>query len=121
MPSRMAIEVPISTMPLPPTISLSLRCCGRIAYFTGPKSADCTPPRKSAPRSSARFCMNRPTAPSAMTASSIATVIVISVDFSTLSAICPAVAENRKNGRMKRACARFCRVSEDIVVKLAVW
>ena len=52
---------------------------------------------------------------------SIATVMRMSVDFSYLSASWPAVAENRKKGRMKSACARFCRVSEDIVVKLAVW
>ena len=40
--------------------------------------------------------------------------------FSYLSAICPAVAEKSRNGRMKSACARFCKASEDIVVKLAV-
>ena len=121
MPIRMAIEVPISTMPLPPTISVSLRCCGRMAYLTGPNSADCTPPRNSAASSSFRFCMNNPTAPSAITASSIATVMVMRRDFSYLSASCPAVAENRKNGSTNSACARFCRVSEDMVVKLAVW
>ncbi len=45
----------------------------------------------------------------------------MSIDFSNLSANWPAVAENRKNGRMNSACARFCSVSEDMVVKLAVW
>ena len=29
LPSRMATKVPISTMPLPPVSSRSLRCCGR--------------------------------------------------------------------------------------------
>ena len=29
LPSKMATKVPISTMPLPPVSSRSLRCCGR--------------------------------------------------------------------------------------------
>ena len=56
MPSRIAIEVPVSTSALPPISSDSFSCCGRIAYFTGPNSVDCTPPRKSAASSSGRFC-----------------------------------------------------------------
>jgi hypothetical protein len=65
--------------------------------------------------------MNSPAAPRSITPSSIATVSVIRRDFSYLSASCPAVAENRKNGRMNNACARFCRVSDDIAVNDAVW
>ena len=53
--------------------------------------------------------------------SRLITVTVMRLDFSYLSAICPAVAEKRKNGSTKRACAMFCSVSEDSVVKLAVW
>ena len=37
---------------------------------------------------------------------SMVVVITISRDFSSLSAICPASAENRKYGRMKMAGAR---------------
>ena len=51
----------------------------------------------------------------------MATVSVMSRDFSYLSAIWPAVAENSKNGKMNSACARFCSVSDDIEVNDAVW
>src|SRR6266536_1640780 len=42
-------------------------------------------------------------------------------DFSSLSASCPAVAENRKNGRMKTACARFERVLASNRLMPAAW
>ncbi len=42
-----------------------------------------------------------------MMAISIAVVMRISVAFSTFSAICPAMAENRKYGRMNSAGARL--------------
>ena len=91
-----------------------------MAYFTGPNSADCTPPRKSATSSSSMLRRTKPAAPSAMTPSSIRTVMLIRRDFSYLSASWPAVAENRKNGNTNRPCATFCSTSVDIVVKLAV-
>ena len=53
------------------------------------------------------FCVRKPTAASDMIAISIAVVMRISFDFSSFSAICPAVAENRKYGRMNSAGARF--------------
>ena len=37
MPSRIASEVPISTMPLPPTSSAGSSACGRMAYLIGPE------------------------------------------------------------------------------------
>ena len=40
-------------------------------------------------------------------------------DFSYLSASCPAVAENRKNGRMKSPAHRFTSVPESSVVNAA--
>ncbi|MGW8267523.1 MAG: hypothetical protein ACWGSQ_14240 [Longimicrobiales bacterium] len=42
-----------------------------------------------------------------MIASSNSLMRRIRADFSTLSAIWPAVAENRKNGRMKRPAETF--------------
>ena len=45
----------------------------------------------------------------------------ISRDFSNLSAICPAVAENRKNGRMNSAAQTFTSVALGIVERLAAW
>ena len=53
--------------------------------------------------------------------STLITVTVMRFAFSYLSASCPAVAEKRKKGRTKSACARFCSVSEDIEVNEAVW
>ncbi len=43
VPIRIAMKVPISTSPLPPTSSWSLRCCGRYEYLTGPNSVECMP------------------------------------------------------------------------------
>jgi hypothetical protein len=89
--------------------------------LTGPKSVDCNPPRNSAVSRIGRLRSSRPAAPSSMISSSSATVSVMRADFSNLSAICPAVAENRKNGRMNSACATFCSVSDDRLVNEAVW
>ena len=43
MPTRIEIDVPISTRPLPPVSSSGFSTAGRIEYFTGPNSVDCTP------------------------------------------------------------------------------
>ncbi len=96
MPIRIEIDVPISTRPLPPVSSSGLSTAGRIEYFTGPNSVDCTPVANSATSSTIMFCVTKPTAASDMIAISIAVVMRISFDFSSFSAICPAVAENRK-------------------------
>ena len=107
MPIRIEIDVPISTRPLPPVSSSGLSTDGRIEYFTGPNSVDCTPVQNSATSSTDMFCVRKPTAASDMIAISIAVVMRISRDFSSFSAICPAVAENRKYGRMNSAGARL--------------
>ncbi len=52
--------------------------------------------QNSATSSSGMFCSTKPTAASDMIAISIAVVMRISRDFSSFSAIWPAVAENRK-------------------------
>ena len=56
VPSRMATKVPLSIKALPPTSSSSRRCCGRMAYLTGPKSVECRPSRNSALRRTFRLC-----------------------------------------------------------------
>ena len=96
MPSRIEIDVPISTRPLPPVSSSGLSTDGRIEYFTGPNRVDCRPVQNSATSSSGMFCSTKPTAASVMIAISIAVVITISLCFSSFSAICPAVAEKTK-------------------------
>ena len=53
LPSRIATNVPISTSPLPPTSSSLRRCCGRIAYLTGPNSVECTPMQSERERTAA--------------------------------------------------------------------
>ena len=107
MPTRIDTDVPISTRPLPPVSSSGLSTEGRIEYFTGPNSADCTPVENSAISSTTMFCVTKPIAAPVMITISIIVVMRISRDFSSFSAICPAVAENRKYGRMKIAGARF--------------
>ena len=56
VPIRIATKVPASTSALPPISSSSFRCCGRIAYLTGPNSVECRPSRNSAAISTARLC-----------------------------------------------------------------
>ena len=67
VPSRMATRVPISTMALPPTSSVSCRCWGRIANLSGPKKVDCTPSRKTTASSAVTFCTYRAVAASTAT------------------------------------------------------
>ena len=88
--------MPISTRPLPPVSSSGLSTDGRIEYFTGPNSVDCSPVQNSATSRIGMFCSTKPIAATDMIAISIVVVITISVCFSSFSAICPAVAENRK-------------------------
>src|SRR3546814_5099014 len=54
IPSRIEIDVPISTSPLPPVSSRGCSTAGRIEYFTGPNRVDCTPVRNSATRRTGR-------------------------------------------------------------------
>ena len=105
IPSRIAMLVPISTSPLPPVSSSRRSTLGRIEYFTGPNSVLCTPVANSATSSTAMFCSRNPTAATDMIAISIAVVIRINRAFSSFSANCPAIDENKKYGRMKIAGA----------------
>lgn len=103
----MNTDVPISTRPLPPVSSSGLSTEGRIEYFTGPNSVDCTPVQNSATSNTTMSCNMKPMAAIDMITISIIVVMRISFDFSSFSAICPAGAENRKYGRMKIAGARL--------------
>jgi hypothetical protein len=101
VPARIATNVPISTMPLPPVSSASDRCCGRYAYFTGPNSVECNPIRNTpANNRNTRFQTN-PAAIASMIAISRFLTKRISAPFSKRSASWPAVAEKSTNGRMK--------------------
>ena len=121
VPARIASDVPVSTSPFPPTSSSSLSIRGRIEYLTGPKSVDCRPKRKRvASRSATLRCMN-PIAPRIAMAISSSFVARMTRALSYLSASCPAVAENRKKGRMKSAPARFTSTSGRIPPACATW
>ena len=103
VPPRIATKVPISTRPLPPVSSSSRRCCGRYAYFTGPKRVECTPMRNTAAYSSAGWRATKPVAAMAITAISRFFTKRMSAPFSTLSAIWPEVADRSTKGAMKTA------------------
>ncbi len=107
----MARKVPVSTIALPPTSSSSLRCWGRIAYFTGPKKVDWVPIRNSTKIKNSPDPRTKPMLATTMIPISASLTRRINVAFSNLSASWPAVAENRKNGRMNRPAARLTRVS----------
>ena len=109
----MATKVPISTKPLPPTSSVSCRCCGRIENFKGPKKVDCTPNKNSTASMAAAFCKYSDNPASTATAISKTLMRRIKRDFSYLSAICPAVAENRKKGSTNSPAAAFTAKSAD--------
>ena len=96
VPIKMARKVPVSISALPPTSSSSRRWSGRMLYFSGPKKADWVPIRNSTNISSHTFSSRKPTPASPMTAISIILTNRIRRDFSSLSANCPAIAENRK-------------------------
>ncbi len=96
MPIRIDSEVPISTRPLPPVSSSGLSTEGRMEYLTGPNRVDCRPVQNSAVNRTIRSWVRKPIAASDMITISIVVVIRINFDFSSFSAIWPAVAENRK-------------------------
>ena len=111
VPSRIATNVPICTMALPPTSSVASRCWGSTAYFSGPKKVDCVPSRNSAANSAGTLCEKSAMPASAATPISPSFTKRISRAFSNLSAKTPAVAENRKNGRMNNPAARLTRIA----------
>ena len=98
------------TRALPASNSSSPRCWGKMAYFTGPKNADCAPIRNSTANSSQRAPNQKAAAPSSMIRISASLIRRIISDFSYLSANWPARAENRKKGRINRPAARLTTV-----------
>ena len=107
MPSRIDSDVPISTKPLPPTSSSLRNACGRIAYLIGPNSVECNPIKNRTLRRIAASCRKNPKAATDIAAISKSLTNRMTRVFSNFSAICPADAENRKNGRMNNAGAMF--------------
>src|SRR5438093_698330 len=110
VPSRMAAKVPICTRALPPTSSSAWRCCGRMLYLTGPKTAECVPMRKTTPSSRGTLWRWRPAAPSSMIPISNSFTSRMIRALSNLSAICPALAEKRKKGSVSRPVLRLTSV-----------
>src|SRR5438094_835057 len=110
VPSRMAAKVPICTRALPPTSSSAWRCCGRMLYLTGPKTAECVPIRKTTPSSRGTLWRWRPAAPSSMIPISNSFTSRMIRALSNLSAICPALAEKRKKGSVSRPVLRLTSV-----------
>src|SRR5438552_3536555 len=110
VPNRMAANVPICTSALPPTSSSGWRCCGRMLYLTGPKTAECVPIRKTTPSRSGTLCRPRPAAPSSMIPISNSFTSRMIRALSNLSAICPALAEKRKKGSVSRPVLRLTSV-----------
>ena len=101
VPSRMAANVPAATRALPASNAPAGSRFGRMAYLTGPNSADCTPVRNSARNSSSREAVAKPTQTSAISSTSANLTPRMSRWRARRSAKSPPVAENRKNGRMK--------------------
>ncbi len=95
-PARMARKVPASISPVPPMISCWWRCCGRIEYFTGPNSVECTPIATTHASSSGTDCRRNPTSATPMIAISASFTQRTSFALSTPSASWPAREENRK-------------------------
>ena len=101
------MNVPASTSALPPTSSLWRRCCGISEYLSGPKIVASTPSRNMSVNSVGTWPKYSAAAAPNISTTSARRVWRISRLFSYLSASWPASAENRKNGRMNRPCARF--------------
>ena len=101
VPMRMARKVAIATSALPPTSVSSSSSSGRMAYFAGPKKVDCIPIRNNTVNSRPRLLVAKPTPANAMTPISHTLTHRINRHFGNRSASCPAVAEKRKNGKMK--------------------
>ena len=121
VPIKIATKVPASISALPPTSSVSCRCCGRMAYLTGPNSVECRPSKNSAPISTDRLCRKKPMAATPMMTISSTLTNRASNALSYLSASCPAVAENRKKGRINTPAARLASNSGLSVVHCAAW
>ena len=103
VPSRIATKVPISTMPLPPVSSRSPgAAAGRRTSpaRTGSSAGPSGTRRRAAP---ARTRSQKPQPASSMIAISSLLTKRISAALSYLSASCPLVAENSRNGRMNSA------------------
>src|SRR5438876_4091502 len=77
--------------------------------LVGPKRLDCRPARNSAVSSRPRLAVTKPRPASAITRISKPLAARIRLDLSYLSAIWPAVAENRTNGKMNSPAARLTR------------
>jgi len=82
-------------------------------YFTGPKSVEWTPMPKSPQSRMGALRRRNPAAPKTMMPISSSFTARMMRVFSSLSASCPAVAEKRKNGKMKMPPARFTSTSGD--------
>ena len=101
----MARKVTTATSALPPTNSAGRRVCGSIEYLTGPNSADCVPSRNSSAIRPGTLGRISASAASPIRPSSKSLSLRINAAFSYFSAICPAVAENSRNGIMNSAAA----------------
>ena len=94
VPIRIARNVPASISPLPLANSPARSCTGRIAYFTGPKNAECTPNPNSTPISSHGSSVSNPTEPSTISPISHSFTQRISPAITLRSASSPASEEN---------------------------
>ena len=114
VPTKMAIKVPISTKALPPTSSSSSSCCGNSANLTGPKREDCSPIKNSNNIIIQTLPITIAAAAKPMMMTSSPFTHLISFDFSNLSAICPAIGENKKNGKMNKPAAKLVSKAESL-------
>jgi hypothetical protein len=89
--------------------------------LTGPNSAEWIPRKASAANISVRLCSQNPARPTIMIAISKSLIHRMSRDFSTLSAICPEVADSSTNGAMNTAPARLTSAFGSSVVNRAAW
>lgn len=100
VPVIIAMFVPALTSPFPATSSSSLRCCGSMLNFSGPKKVDFVLTRKSDRTSSQRFSAMSAAAAPHMISTSEPLILRISADFSNLSASRPASDEKGMYGSM---------------------
>ena len=110
VPIKIATKVPISICALPPISSSRRKCWGIIAYFTGPKKADCVPMANSTDIISQISLNHNAATPPSIIKISASLIRRIITDFSYLSASWPARAENRKKGIINRPAAIFTSV-----------
>jgi hypothetical protein len=82
---------------------------------------ECIPIRNKAVASNQMLCRKKPALANTMMPISNTLTRRMICDFSNLSASCPAVAENRKKGRIKRPGNIVVRLAPSKVVRLAVW